>query len=144
MVAEYRVQKYISCLRHQLTWSQGARNRAFLEHTLNYSVLSIRQSFKMQRLVLRWSQFTAADLLKNIKLAASLIYFLFYSSLLLLAMNNSPDAEFELIPMSSTDKLREYYRNALKKLSLDELRYISGTLFDLPNARNKKGIEPLQ
>ena len=49
-----------------------------------------------------------------------------------------PDAEFELIPMSATDKLRKYYRNTLKKLSLDELRYISRTLGE------PKGIEPLQ
>lgn len=65
---------------------------------------------------------------------AHIIYFLFYSSQKLLAM---PDAEFELIPMSATDKLRKYYRNTLEKLSLDELRYISRTL-------GSKGIEPLQ
>jgi hypothetical protein len=77
----------------------------------------------------------ATDLLENINLAASLIYFRFYSSQKLLAM---PDAEFELIPMSATDKLRKYYRNTLKKLSLDELRYISRMLGE------PKGIEPLQ
>lgn len=51
-----------------------------------------------------------------------------------------PDAEFEPIPMSATDKLREYYRNSLKKLSLDELRCISRTLGESENARNENGI----
>lgn len=49
-----------------------------------------------------------------------------------------PDAEFELIPMSATDKLRKYYQNTLKKLSLDELRYVYRTFGE------SKGIEPLQ
>lgn len=51
-----------------------------------------------------------------------------------------PDAEFEPIPMSATDKLREYYQNSLKKLSLDELSCISRTLGESENARNENGI----
>lgn len=56
-------------------------------------------------------------------------------------MNESPDSRFELIPMSATDKLREYYQNVLEMLSLDKLHYLSRMLGE-SKRQNKKGIEP--
>lgn len=66
----------------------------------------------------------------------------FYLSQPLLAM---PDAGFKPIPMSATDKLREYYQNSLGNLGLGQLccisRTFSRTLGEPKNARNEKGIK---
>lgn len=57
-------------------------------------------------------------------------------------MNESLDPGFELILISATGKLRGYYQNLLKMLSLNELYYLTRMLGELTKRRNKKGIEP--